>query len=263
MEKNKISVSDSVVVEVNAGEFGKYVKLHRGQKWINLSEKCWRFIKSNARWIDNSVKEESDYSLAITSGKEVRVSMYNNRRYVVFCEKFFKDGEELTKHVNLDEYEWKALKLRFGDINALLDVPLAYKVDGAWSFVKPKSLEGVEVVFWTDFDDDDINVILCAYLIETEIVRRSKAEFLKYEFKANVHDSAKFELLVDEMFDNVKKSINHYEYVSKLNQNLDWQVSPWFLAKSDAEIKEMVKGKQKFKPALTAMLIELFEHLEF
>ena len=247
---------------VYAGAFGRFMRIEKQLKWINISEKCWRFVQNNFKLIDESLKAESNYSLSITSGKEIRVGMFSERPYVTFCEKFQKSGEELTKRINIDTEEWTGLKLRVGDVNAFFSMPIVYKLpyEQVWSFVKPDCTDGYKIKLWQLLDDDDVSLFMFVYLTRKEILDKMGVDYNLIDHVTKIPDFGKN---VDLLYDAVKKNVNYYEYVAKLNRAMDWQLSPWFLLKADDECKDIVQGKFEYKSELMCMLFELFQDLTF
>lgn len=267
MENTTVNVTENLKIIVCAGVYGRYLKLKRETKWISLSEKCWKFINNNLKMIDRSLRDEVTYSIAITSAKDVRVSMYNERPYVTFRERYIKNDDESSteegyKHINLDSSEWSALKLRIGEINSYFDLPIVYKSkdNSSWSFVKPKCCKDIKVDFWYDLEDDDVNIIMYVYLVRKQILNLLGESHMNAKEPKGI---PYFDKNTDKLFNSAKRDVNYYEYIGKLNRTVDWKVSPWFLLKNDEEIKDIIKGSVAFKPELMSMLFDLFEHLEF
>ena len=46
---NSVKLYDNLKVSVEIGNYGKYLKLSRKDKWISLSEKTWIFLRNNIR----------------------------------------------------------------------------------------------------------------------------------------------------------------------------------------------------------------------
>ena len=67
--RNIVTLAKGLTVNVEVGQFGKYIQFHRDGKWINLSSKAWRFIYNNSDAITKSFDSGCPYGLTINSTK--------------------------------------------------------------------------------------------------------------------------------------------------------------------------------------------------
>lgn len=184
MASFNIEISDKISVSVHVGEFGKYVQINKNTKWINVSERCWKFVKNNLHLIDESMKDNSEYGLTITTGKNLRVSMFDNQPYVCFCERFVIDGQELYKYINLNSTDWQVFASKADEISEYMEYPILYKNNlYPWSFVKPPKGDACEYRLVKPIPSNDINFYLAAYVIEKKIkeILRQKYPVLTVE----------------------------------------------------------------------------------
>ena len=131
--EGKVNIIGNLFLEVTAGAYGKFLKLYRGDYWITISERSWRFIRNNVKLLDANFNSETDYKLTLTTNKSVKVSMHYGHPYITFAEKAIdRNAEWYNKYINLDVNEWKAFRENIPKLDKLLKRPIIFKSYNEW-----------------------------------------------------------------------------------------------------------------------------------
>ena len=111
-------ISSNLRVTVEKGDYGHFVRLIRGTRWISLSAPQWY------RLTNNLVPLNSDkYSLKLTNEKEVNVAQFADRRYVSFHTIRRVKDDVFDNYINLNNDEWKTFQQLTPKVSALLHIP--------------------------------------------------------------------------------------------------------------------------------------------
>ena len=95
------TLSVNLKLTVEEGDYGPFVRLTRGKKWIVFSPKLWEKIQTNVYHL-----LDTNFELRLTNEKEVKAVVFKDRRYVSFhCIQKWKDNVYDT-YINLNEDEW-------------------------------------------------------------------------------------------------------------------------------------------------------------
>ena len=84
-----------VRVEWIDGKFGKYTKISKGERWLNISEKAWLVIVENAKAIEEIIKCEDGGIFDFAENGHVEIKDYRENRYVGF--KLERERAEMGK----------------------------------------------------------------------------------------------------------------------------------------------------------------------
>ena len=99
-----------VRVEWIDGKFGKYTKISKGERWLNISEKAWLVIVENAKAIEEIIKSEDGGIFDFAENGHVEIKDYREKRYVGFkLERASRDGKVFVNRMNFDTEGWKAM----------------------------------------------------------------------------------------------------------------------------------------------------------
>ena len=109
-------ISSNLRVSVEDGEYGRYIKIKRGEKWLCLSASLWKIINHNLDKL-----RDVDQVLYLTKEKRLEVINYMDKRYISFIHKTFYQDSEYTHYINFNDDEWSMLLERMNSINTQLD----------------------------------------------------------------------------------------------------------------------------------------------
>ena len=109
-------ISHNLSVSVEKGDYGLYIKIQRGEKWISLSASLWSIINRNLDKLRNV-----DQVLYLTKEKRVEVINFMDRRYVSFVHKKCYQDLEFTYYINFNDDEWTMLLQKINSINSQLN----------------------------------------------------------------------------------------------------------------------------------------------
>ena len=109
-------ISSNLWVSVEDGEYGRYIKIKRGEKWLCLSASLWKIINRNLDKL-----RDVDQVLYLTKEKRLEVISYNGRRYVSFVHKRPYQDSVYTTYTNFNDDEWAMLLEKMNSINTQLD----------------------------------------------------------------------------------------------------------------------------------------------
>lgn len=110
-------ISHNLTVSVENGDYGLYVKIKRGERWISLSASLWYIINRNLGNLRNV-----DQVLYLTKEKKLEVINYNEKRYVSFVYKRSDQDSTYTNYINFNDDEWAILLEKINSINRQLDI---------------------------------------------------------------------------------------------------------------------------------------------
>ena len=114
-DRSSIQISPNLTVSVEDGEYGLYVKIKRGEKWICLSASLWEIINRN---LDKLRKV--DQVIFLTREKRLEVINYMGKRYVSFIHKTSYQDSEYTHYINFNDDEWSMILEKMKLINSQL-----------------------------------------------------------------------------------------------------------------------------------------------
>jgi hypothetical protein len=118
MDTVTFTISSTLSISINDGEYGRYIKIHRKQRWIALSASLWNIIKEKMEFL-----RSHGYVLHLTKTKRLEVITFEGRRYVSFLEQ--KVGSPFKSIINLNDDEWAILQKEMDHIsNALIECKL-------------------------------------------------------------------------------------------------------------------------------------------
>ena len=120
---SQIELSSDLSIAVEDGQYGKFVRLQRGRKWICMSTYAWNRVRDN---IEKFGKR--NFTLKLTDTKEINVVDFKNNRYVSFHQCTNRGGKIYASYINLNSSEWCKLMFSSPAIDLLLtkesfDVP--------------------------------------------------------------------------------------------------------------------------------------------
>ena len=113
MNTSQFEINATLKITVEKGDYGRYVKVQRKQRWIALSASLWNIIHNK---MDNLCKD--GYVLYLTKTKRLEVISYANQRYVSLVE--HKPGSDFKSFINFNDEEWSCLQAKMGNICAAL-----------------------------------------------------------------------------------------------------------------------------------------------
>ena len=113
---SSIQISSNLWVSVEDGEYGRYIKIKRGEKWLCLSASLWKIINRNLDKL-----RDVGQVLYLTKEKRLEVISYNGRRYVSFVHKRPYQDSVYTTYTNFNDDEWAMLLEKMNSINTMLN----------------------------------------------------------------------------------------------------------------------------------------------
>ena len=245
-------ITNDLKLHVEVGQYGKYVKLFRNEKWISISENSWKFIKNNAELINQSMQNDSDYSLTLTTNKSIQVGMFLNCSYLSFCEKYSIEGEERCNYINLNDNEWQHFWLVIPNVNQVLKSAVVYRVGNEWSFVSSPKFD--EYKFISKVSDDDVNYVLAAYLIEQQVEALVQEECDTCSCREEFPDDAQafqehFGTHINKYFNTALIGINIDRALMKLNKALNWNVKEQSFFGETQKLRKVAVTPSLIQPA--------------
>lgn len=266
MSKTFKLVGDSKI-SIEVGKYGKFMKLYRGEKWITISERSWSRIHQNLDMITTSMESKLPYSLKLGPSKDLTVNKFLVNVYASFSEKFTIEGEERYKYINLNAIEWHKFRMTMSNIDELLNSPVVYKSDGEWSFVYDEHF--TDYRFISKINDDDVNFLLMAYLVERKVESLVKDECDICgndipELPDNYQEH--FAEHVNKNFEAAMNAVNYADSLILLNNLLNWQVKEHFFFGTLPELKQVCITPNLIQPTyckdLALICRNTFEKLE-
>lgn len=109
MATSHFEISPTLSIKVLKGEFGKYLKVQRKERWISLSASLWKIIDLRKHELCYT-----GYVLHLTKTKRLEVIEYRDVTYISLVEQH----NQFTSHINFNKDEW--MKLHALDINNAL-----------------------------------------------------------------------------------------------------------------------------------------------
>jgi hypothetical protein len=110
-------ISGTLSILVDFGEFGRYIKIKRDQKWICLSSSLWDLV--HAQPLTNLGQ-----IVHLTKEKYVELIEFNGRRYVSFVQVCSYQGNEYKHYINFNDLEWSRLLNKLPEIKKQLKCKL-------------------------------------------------------------------------------------------------------------------------------------------
>ena len=115
MEPKVFELSDTLKVSVQKGDYGRFIKVFRKDRWIGLSPSLWRRIDDNKKRL-----RHVGYVQYLTKVKRLECVAFNDERYVTLVE--HKPDSEYKNFINFNDKEWDSLLNQMESIkNALVD----------------------------------------------------------------------------------------------------------------------------------------------
>lgn len=112
---NTYEISPTLTVSVEKGDYGHYIKIKRGEKWMCLAASLWQIlhaIPERLRMVGETVY--------LTKVKYVEVIDFAARRYVSFVTVSTYQGKQYKHYINFNDDEWMMLMTKMTDINNAL-----------------------------------------------------------------------------------------------------------------------------------------------
>ena len=113
MDTEEFQINATLRITVQKGDYGRYVKVQRKQRWIGLAASLWNIIREKM----DSLRTEG-YVLYLTKTKRLEVLNFANQRYVSFIE--HRAGSDFKSFINFNDEEWTSLQAKMGSICAAL-----------------------------------------------------------------------------------------------------------------------------------------------
>lgn len=113
MDTQQFEINSTLTITVLKGDFGRYVKIQRKNRWIALSASLWKIVGEK---MDNLRK--TGFVLYLTKAKRLEVINFEEKRYVSLVEQ--KPGSDFKSYINFNDEEWTSLQAKMGDISAAL-----------------------------------------------------------------------------------------------------------------------------------------------
>ena len=127
MTGEHLTIGDKIIVSVEVGNYGKFVRIKKHYTSINFSARSWRFITNNAPMISSSVSTGVDYGLSISALKKLKVNVFRGLPYVTFHESWNATSEG-DRYINFTREEWFQLAEQLTHIADVLAYDVAYAV---------------------------------------------------------------------------------------------------------------------------------------
>ena len=86
LHNNTITLSDNLKVTVEVGEYGKFIRFTRKEKWISLNEKTWLFLKNNIPTLSTAFKNGIEKGIKLTTTKNIKVGQFKGSNYIMLSE---------------------------------------------------------------------------------------------------------------------------------------------------------------------------------
>ena len=102
-----MELSNTLKCSVEKGQFGYFVRLTRGNRWIVYSPNVWKKIVDHVPRLDTE-----QFELTLTDEKDVKVVTYEDKRYVCF----HRVNKQYHTYINMNVDEWTAFKAKLSDI---------------------------------------------------------------------------------------------------------------------------------------------------
>jgi hypothetical protein len=106
-------ISATLAVSVESGNYGRFIKIKRGEKWIGLSASLWDILHAKPLTHIGQI-------VYLSRKKYVEVIEYNGHRYVSFTEVSPFQGIDYKRHINFNCEEWSMLLNKLPGINKQL-----------------------------------------------------------------------------------------------------------------------------------------------
>lgn len=100
-KRTPIQVSSDLSLIVEEGQYGKFVRLQRGKRWICLSAYAWDLFRSSKDKFTNV-----HFSLKLSDTKEVNVIDFKNKQYVSFHQRTKQGNKTYDSYINLSPDDW-------------------------------------------------------------------------------------------------------------------------------------------------------------
>ena len=187
-DRNCVSIGGDLIVKFEIGEYGKFVRLQKKDKWINLSAKAWNFLLNNISMLSKTFDEGSDYGVQLTESKTVKVGQFRGQTYLSLRSES-KVGD-ITHHsyINLNKEEWETFLFSIPLFNELSKQEVQYSSqDTDWHFmkdaVKQENMDTKYRLVPRMIPSDEVT-LLYAYLIAKEIKQYIKDNCLGCSYDA-------------------------------------------------------------------------------
>lgn len=94
-----IPLINTLTCTVEQGQYGVFIRLSRGSRWIVYSPTLWQKL------VDAMVHNSKDF-VKLTPEKQVKVVQFNDKRYV----SFHRISGNFNTYINMNEEEWAVFK---------------------------------------------------------------------------------------------------------------------------------------------------------
>ena len=188
VNRNVVSVGKDLIVKFEVGEYGKFVRFQKKDKWINLSPKAWNFLVNNISMLSKTFDEGCDYGVQLTEAKSVKVGQFKGQTYLTLRQETRVGDVTHESYINMNKEEWEIFLFSLPLFDKLINQEVQYSCgDSDWHFIK-------EAVKKDDCDmkyrlvprmtPKDEVTMLYAYLIAQEIRKYIKENCLGCEYDA-------------------------------------------------------------------------------
>lgn len=106
--ENTVDISCNIKVSVHKGDYGVYLKVHRGERWMSLAASLFNILQNNV----HKLKTIGDI-VYLTTEKRVEVTEFRNKRYVCFIQQC----NDFKTFINFHEDEWSTFVAKMPQIN--------------------------------------------------------------------------------------------------------------------------------------------------
>ena len=113
MDQQVFEISSTLNISIQKGDYGRYVKVQRKQRWIALSASLWNIIRENIEKL-----QTDGYVLHLTKMKRLEVINFANQRFVSLIEQ--RPDSDFKSFININDGEWSCLQTKMGNICAAL-----------------------------------------------------------------------------------------------------------------------------------------------
>ena len=172
-------VSDDKKVSVEAGKYGKFVRITNKTRWIALTSIIWQAMLMKCKEITRALKEADEtYKLELNEKKSVNISKFKDNCYVCFKQENFYDDKDYSTYINLTQEEWQLFLEKVPEVDKWLELTCVVKFKKAnrWNFFREAAVDTeqsgeLEYGLFKALSLQDISVLTYAYAIAAKIMQ--------------------------------------------------------------------------------------------
>lgn len=96
------TISDTLKCTFEDGQYGPFIRISRGKRWIGFSTVLWKLIVNHIHEMNSD-----NFHLSLTQEKEINTISYKDARYISFHHIKKIDNEVKDIYINFNKVEWE------------------------------------------------------------------------------------------------------------------------------------------------------------